>query len=273
MSETKDPLSAPFGSLFGHFMTIAVLDEHGHYTYEGSAKPVENLSLHPGTHALHYASACFEGLKAHRQVDGSLAVFRVDDHVARMVQSIEKLSGEVISSTDLIERQSAIQKQFDEGMIDQAEFQSQNNLLKEVERTRAGKRQVENKLQTTQSDQQRQQTEAQTAQKVEAINSWENNLRQRDPDFGQVTDPSDAKHGESVADQVFDAMSLKFMQKPNVTNEELIQTAQRAYERARKSVPAPALRQQKVVTSQSSSITGKPKPKTMREAMDAVKLD
>lgn len=91
MSETKDPFSAPFGSLFADFMTIASLKEDGTYAYEGAAKPVENLSLHPGTHALHYCSACFEGLKAHRQIDGSLAIFRVDDHVARMVQSIGKL--------------------------------------------------------------------------------------------------------------------------------------------------------------------------------------
>lgn len=91
MSETKDPFSAPFGSIFADFMTIATLGDDGTYAYEGAAKPVENLSLHPGTHALHYCSACFEGLKAHRQVDGSLAVFRVDDHVARMVQSIGKL--------------------------------------------------------------------------------------------------------------------------------------------------------------------------------------
>ena len=91
MSETKDPFTAPFGSIFADFMTVASLEEDGTYAYEGAAKPVENLSLHPGTHALHYCSACFEGLKAHRQIDGSLAIFRVDDHVARMVQSIGKL--------------------------------------------------------------------------------------------------------------------------------------------------------------------------------------
>ncbi len=63
----------------------------GAYAYAGSAKPLENFSLHPGSHVLHYASACFEGLKAHRQVDGSLAIFRLDDHVRRMLQSIERL--------------------------------------------------------------------------------------------------------------------------------------------------------------------------------------
>ena len=90
MSETKDPFSAPFGSLFGDWMSVAVWRD-GAYHYPGEAGPLENFSLHPATHALHYGSACFEGLKAHRQVDGSLAVFRLDDHVARMRQSIEKL--------------------------------------------------------------------------------------------------------------------------------------------------------------------------------------
>ena len=90
MSETQDPFSAPFGTLFGDFMTTATLAD-GEYSYSGSAKPVEDLSLHPGSHVLHYASACFEGLKAHRQADGSVAIFRLDDHVRRMLQSIEKL--------------------------------------------------------------------------------------------------------------------------------------------------------------------------------------
>lgn len=86
----QDPFSAPFGSLFGDQMTVAHLAD-GVYAYPGQAQPFENFSMHPGAHALHYASACFEGLKAHRQADGSLAIFRLDDHVARMRQSIGKL--------------------------------------------------------------------------------------------------------------------------------------------------------------------------------------
>jgi branched-chain amino acid aminotransferase len=90
VSETTDPFSAPFGSLFADNMTVATM-AGGSYHYEGAAVPVENFSLHPGAHVLHYASACFEGLKAHRQIDGSLAIFRLDDHVNRMVQSVERL--------------------------------------------------------------------------------------------------------------------------------------------------------------------------------------
>jgi branched-chain amino acid aminotransferase len=90
MSATQDPFTAPFGSLFGDQMTVATLAD-GVYTYAGDAQPLENFSLHPATHALHYGSTVFEGLKAHRQVDGSLAIFRLDDHVARMIQSIGRL--------------------------------------------------------------------------------------------------------------------------------------------------------------------------------------
>lgn len=90
MSETTDPFSAPFGSLFAESMTVATMED-GVYSYAGAAVPVENFSLHPATHALHYASACFEGLKAHRRIDGSIGIFRLDDHVARMLQSVQKL--------------------------------------------------------------------------------------------------------------------------------------------------------------------------------------
>ena len=85
-----DPFSAPFGTLFGDKMTMATMAD-GVYDYPGHVVPLENFSFHPATHVFHYGSACFEGLKAHRQSDGSLAIFRLDDHVERMRQSIERL--------------------------------------------------------------------------------------------------------------------------------------------------------------------------------------
>jgi len=90
MSEAQDPFSAPFGTLFGDSITVAAYDG-SYYLYSGAAQPLEDFSLHPGAHVLHYGSACFEGLKAHRQVDGSLAIFRLDDHVARFEQSADRL--------------------------------------------------------------------------------------------------------------------------------------------------------------------------------------
>ena len=46
--------------------------------------PTSELTFHPFAHCLHYGSTCFEGLKAHRGVDGVVRVFRPDRHVARM---------------------------------------------------------------------------------------------------------------------------------------------------------------------------------------------
>lgn len=85
-----DPTQQPFGSVFGEWITTAVFAD-GSYTYSGAAEPLEDLRLHPATHALHYGSACFEGLKGHRQPDGSVAIFRLDDHVNRLRQSADRL--------------------------------------------------------------------------------------------------------------------------------------------------------------------------------------
>ena len=51
--------------------------------------PVE---LHPAAHALHYGSACFEGLKAHPGVDGKIRLFRAPRHAERLRQSADLLS-------------------------------------------------------------------------------------------------------------------------------------------------------------------------------------
>ena len=49
------------------------------------------LSLHPFAHVLHYGSACFEGLKAHRGHDGAVRLFRHGRHVERMRRTAELL--------------------------------------------------------------------------------------------------------------------------------------------------------------------------------------
>ncbi len=100
MSDKQDPFSAPFGTLFGDKMSVAAYAD-GEYDYPGAVVPMENFSMHPAAHVLHYASECFEGLKAHRQVDGSVAIFRLDDSVSRMLLSIAKLRA-VPPSADLL---------------------------------------------------------------------------------------------------------------------------------------------------------------------------
>lgn len=52
----------------------------------------DSISMHPGSHVLHYSSTCFEGLKAFRHEDGSIKVFRIDRNVQRMAQSARLLA-------------------------------------------------------------------------------------------------------------------------------------------------------------------------------------
>lgn len=58
--------------------------------------PFGNLALHPATSALHYGQALFEGLKAYRQVNGDVTVFRPDMNAVRFKESCERMCMPVI---------------------------------------------------------------------------------------------------------------------------------------------------------------------------------
>ncbi len=86
---TAQPQRPAFGSLLTSHMAVA--------TYQGGrwsateVKPVAPVELSPAAHVLHYASTCFEGFKAFRRADGSIHIFRMDRHIARMRQSARQL--------------------------------------------------------------------------------------------------------------------------------------------------------------------------------------
>ncbi len=82
MSSKPDPLTVPFGTVIADYMTAARFDQGG-YHYAGSAVQVADLTFSPAAHCLHYGSAMFEGLKAHKQPNGDVAIFRLDAHVER----------------------------------------------------------------------------------------------------------------------------------------------------------------------------------------------
>ncbi len=86
MTGKPDPFSVPFGTITCDWMTTARADG-GPYVYGGSPEPYGDLTISPAAHVLHYGSAVFDGLKAYRQNDGSLAIFRLDSHVERMAAS------------------------------------------------------------------------------------------------------------------------------------------------------------------------------------------
>lgn len=80
---------AAFGTTFTDTMAIATYSADGWSPV--AFRPVSPLALHPGAHVLHYASSCFEGLKAYRHGDGSVHIFRLGRHVERLRRSAELL--------------------------------------------------------------------------------------------------------------------------------------------------------------------------------------
>lgn len=79
-----------FGSVFTPEMIVSRYEESGWSAPE--VVPSDSISLHPGAHVFHYASTCFEGLKAFRHADGSINIFRMEKNIQRMAQSSRLLN-------------------------------------------------------------------------------------------------------------------------------------------------------------------------------------
>ncbi len=79
-----------FGTVFMPEMAISWFDGSSWSPVE--MVPSNSIQLHPGAHVLHYASTCFEGMKAFRHEDGSINIFRIDRNMARLAQSSRLLA-------------------------------------------------------------------------------------------------------------------------------------------------------------------------------------
>jgi len=78
-----------FGQVFSdHLFVMDYVD--GEWK-RGSIEPFGPLSLSPSTMALHYGQAVFEGMKAYRQPDGSVSMFRPGANIARFNQSAKRI--------------------------------------------------------------------------------------------------------------------------------------------------------------------------------------
>ncbi len=88
---TTNPQARPaFGTVLADQMSIATFKD-GRWSAD-EVRPVAPIAMHPAAHVLHYASTCFEGFKAYQWKDGSIRVFRMDKHMARIRQSAKLLS-------------------------------------------------------------------------------------------------------------------------------------------------------------------------------------
>ncbi|GBR77412.1 branched chain amino acid aminotransferase [Candidatus Termititenax dinenymphae] len=70
--------------------------------HEAEIRQYDNLSLSPAALVLHYAPEVFEGLKAYRQPDGGVAMFRPKDNFLRMNTSAERVCLPVLDIDDAL---------------------------------------------------------------------------------------------------------------------------------------------------------------------------
>ena len=79
----------PFGKLFSdHMFTMDF--ENGNWS-KPRIMPYGNISLSPANSAIHYGQSCFEGMKAHRDKNGDVVLFRPYENARRFNSSNKRM--------------------------------------------------------------------------------------------------------------------------------------------------------------------------------------
>lgn len=65
--------------------------------------PYQNLSLDPATCVFHYAFECFEGMKAYKDKQGNVRLFRPDKNMARLNKSSARIALPTFESEKFLE--------------------------------------------------------------------------------------------------------------------------------------------------------------------------
>ena len=98
---TSTPLDAAERELrldepgFGRFFTdnmVTIAWDSGQGWHDAQLVPYSPLSMDPAIMVLHYGQAIFEGLKAYRQPDGTIATFRPQENARRFQRSARRLA-------------------------------------------------------------------------------------------------------------------------------------------------------------------------------------
>ncbi|MDX3520815.1 branched-chain amino acid aminotransferase [Streptomyces scabiei] len=99
-----------FGRHFTDHMVVIKWTE-GRGWHDGQLVPYAPLSLDPATMVLHYAQEIFEGLKAYRQPDGTVATFRPEKNAQRFRSSARRLGMPELPVETFIEACDALVRQ------------------------------------------------------------------------------------------------------------------------------------------------------------------
>ncbi|MBK7470371.1 MAG: branched-chain amino acid transaminase [Betaproteobacteria bacterium] len=66
---------------------MSMADRDGFIWKDGKLVPWREATTHVLTHTLHYGMGVFEGVRCYPQADGSIAIFRLQDHTTRLFNS------------------------------------------------------------------------------------------------------------------------------------------------------------------------------------------
>jgi len=96
-----------FGKVFSdHMVTIKWTADKG--WHDAQVRPREPFQIDPASSVLHYAQEIFEGMKAYRMADGSLALFRPEENARRFNESAERMAMPEIPEAMFIEAVEAL---------------------------------------------------------------------------------------------------------------------------------------------------------------------
>ena len=82
-------------------VTIDWNEEQG--WHDAQVRPYEPFSMDPASNVFHYGQAIFEGIKAYRQPDGSIATFRPEENAQRLNNSAERMAMQALPESEFVE--------------------------------------------------------------------------------------------------------------------------------------------------------------------------
>lgn len=100
-SRTASLTDPGFGRVFTDHMISARWTPDAGW-HDAQLMPYTPLSIDPASAVLHYSQSVFEGLKAYRQPDGGVALFRPDRNAKRMAESARRLALPALPADDFI---------------------------------------------------------------------------------------------------------------------------------------------------------------------------
>ena len=110
-----DPKKIAFGKTFAPNMFVCEYREGGWHSPR--IEPLAAFSMHPAALVLHYAQAIFEGMKAFRQTDGSVALFRPEKNAARFQRSAARMCMPLVDEQFFLDAVSELVKVDEEYVI------------------------------------------------------------------------------------------------------------------------------------------------------------